>query len=181
MSLVILDRDGVVNHETGEHVKSPEEWIPIEGSLAAIARLNHAGFRVVIATNQSGIARKLYDIETLNRIHDKMVKQLSEVGGAVEAIFFCPHLDRHQCDCRKPKPGMLIDIGNRLGVALGSVPFIGDSPRDIAAARAAGARPMLVLTGNGELTRESLGEDPVEVYDDLSAAVDQIISERSPR
>jgi D-glycero-D-manno-heptose 1,7-bisphosphate phosphatase len=179
VTLVILDRDGVINHDSINYIKSPDEWLPIEGALQAIARLNHAGFRVVIATNQSGLSRKLYDIEMLNRIHEKMQRQLSEVGGTVEAVFFCPHSEKDHCECRKPKPGMLLEIGERLRVSMEGVPVIGDSPRDLEAARAAGARPILVRTGNGAETEAQLADEKVEVFDNLPAAVNALIAERA--
>lgn len=176
--LLILDRDGVINQDSENYIRTVGEWSPIRGSLEAIARLNHVGFRVVIATNQSGIAKKLFDIETLNRIHQKMQRQLAELGGSVEAIFFCPHQAKDDCDCRKPRPGMLVDIGKRLRTTMIGVPMIGDTSRDIAAARAVGARPILVRTGNGEQTLEAeqdLGE--LEVFEDLAAAADALIAE----
>ncbi len=152
MKLVILDRDGVINHDSDQYIKSPEEWSPIPGSLAAIARLNQAGYRVVVATNQSGIGRGLFETDTLVAIHDKMIKALAQVGGRIDAIFFCPHTNADVCDCRKPKPGMLKDIGARFNVDLADVPVIGDSLRDLQAAVDVGAQPMLVMTGKGVLT-----------------------------
>ena len=177
MGLVILDRDGVINHNSVDHVRSPEQWSPITGSLEAIARLNRAGFRVAIATNQSGLSHKYFDIETLCRIHEKMQRMLSDLGGSVEVIFFCPHAAKDRCKCRKPKPGMLIDIASHARVSLKGVAFIGDSKRDIDAARAAGARPILVRTGSGVETEQKI--ESVEVFDDLSAATDQLINELS--
>ncbi len=176
MELVILDRDGVINEDSPRHIRSPEEWIPIPGSLDAIARLNRAGFRVVVATNQSGLARKLFDIETLNRIHEAMQRQLAEVGAHVDAIFICPCHPKDNCDCFKPNPGMLLDISERLRTPLDNVPFIGDKLIDIQAARAAGARPFLVKTGNGKKTLESKQKlDDVEVFNDLAQAADALI------
>src|SRR5437660_10282934 len=148
--LIILDRDGVINYDSEQYIKSPEEWRPIPGSLEAIARLNHAGYRVVVATNQSGVGRGLLDITMLNAIHERMHKALAQVGGRVDAIFFCPHSADSQCECRKPRPGMLLDIGRRFGVDMTGVPCIGDSPRDLACAEAVGAQPMLLLPGKGE-------------------------------
>jgi D-glycero-D-manno-heptose 1,7-bisphosphate phosphatase len=177
LDLVILDRDGVINHDSPSCIKSPEEWLPINGALEAIARLNHAGFRIVIATNQSGLGRTLFDIETLNRIHAKMQRRLTEVGGAVEAIFFCPHLPEDDCQCRKPRPGMLLEIAERLRISLRAVPVIGDSHNDIEAALAVGAHPILVETGNGRRTLESAGPlDGVSVFADLAEAADALIS-----
>src|SRR5512147_2606009 len=130
MKLVILDRDGVINFDSDQFIKSPEEWKPIPGSLEAIARLNQAGFRVVLATNQSGIGRGLFDMATLNAIHDKMHKALAQVGGRIDALFFCPHTADSKCDCRKPKPGMFEEISKRFNINLAGVPAIGDSLRD---------------------------------------------------
>lgn len=176
MELVILDRDGVINQDSTRHIRSPEEWIPIPGSLDAIARLNRASYRVVVATNQSGLARRLFDIETLNRIHETMQRQLAEVGGHVDAVFICPCHPKDNCDCFKPNPGMLLDISKRLRTPLDTVPFIGDKLIDIQAARAAGARPFLVKTGNGRKTLKSKQNlDDVEVFDDLAAAADALI------
>src|SRR5690606_15356620 len=130
MRLVILDRDGVINEDSDAYIKSPDEWIPIPGSLEAIARLNRAEYRVVVASNQSGLARGLFDADTLSRIHEKMHRALADVGGAVDAVFFCPHGPDDECDCRKPRPGLLQDIARRLNVSLRGVPAVGDSLRD---------------------------------------------------
>jgi D-glycero-D-manno-heptose 1,7-bisphosphate phosphatase len=181
VSLVILDRDGVINHDSTEHIKSPEEWEPIAGSLEAIARLNRAGRRVVVATNQSGLGRGLFDIEALNRIHGKMLQQLAEVGGSVEAIFFCPHRPNDKCRCRKPRPGLLLEIAERLHTGLEGVPVVGDSHRDIEAARAVGARPVLVRTGDGQRALRKLADpEEVEVYEDLAAFVDAELASMVP-
>ena len=150
--LFILDRDGVINYDSAEFIKKPEEWKPIPGSLEAIARLNQAGFRVVVATNQSGVGRGLLDIVTLNAIHDKMVGALAKIGGRVDAIFFCPHPQDAGCSCRKPKPGLLEDIGRRFNADIAGVPVVGDALRDLQAAAAVGAKPVLVLTGKGKRT-----------------------------
>lgn len=175
MKLVILDRDGVINHDSDQYIKSPEEWEPIPGSLAAIARLNQAGYRVVVATNQSGIGRGLFETDTLVAIHDKMVKSLAQVGGRIDAIFFCPHTNADVCDCRKPKSGMFKDIGARFNVDLADVPAIGDSLRDLQAAVDVGAQPMLVLTGKGGLTAidPALPAD-TKVFADLAEAAAHI-------
>lgn len=178
MKLIILDRDGVINHDADDYIKSPEEWVPVPGSLEAIARLNQAGYRVVVATNQSGLGRGLFSIETLHRIHEKMRLQLAAVGGGIEAIFYCPHLPEDGCECRKPRPGLLRDIGNRLQAPLEGVPAIGDSKRDLDAALAVGARPILVRTGKGEATLQAhpeLAEAPV--YEDLREAVEALLNE----
>lgn len=153
MNLVILDRDGVINHDSDQFIKNPEEWIPIPGSLEAIARLNQAGYRVVVATNQSGIGRGLFDMAMLNAIHDKMHKACALFGARIDAVFFCPHTSEHQCNCRKPRSGMLEEIAARYGVSLNGVPVVGDSLRDLQAGAALGAQPYLVLTGKGEKTQ----------------------------
>lgn len=181
MRLVILDRDGVINHDSSEYIKTPDEWLPIPGSLEAIARLNHADYRIIIATNQSGLARGLYDMDALARIHQKMNYLLNEVGGFIDAVFFCPHGPDANCRCRKPAPGLFDDIAARLKIDLQNVPAIGDSLRDIQAAQAVGARPILVRTGNGEEAMLS-GKLPknVPIYADLSAAVDALLQEPTP-
>ena len=178
MRLVIMDRDGVINQESAAYIKSPEEWIPIPGSLEAIARLNKAGFVVVIASNQSGVGRGLFSLKTLEAIHARMESALNAVGGHLDGIFFCPHRPEDDCDCRKPKPGLLKQIAERYHTALDGVPFIGDSPRDIAVARAVGARPMLVRTGDGERTLRQMPETVgVEIYADLAEAATKLINE----
>lgn len=155
MKLVILDRDGVINQDSDQYIKSPSEWKPVKGSLEAIARLTQDGYRVVVATNQSGVARGLFDMTTLNSIHDTMHKAVNAAGGRIEAIFFCPHAADADCGCRKPRPGLLLEISKRLNVPLANVPFVGDSLKDLQAAVAAGAQPVLVLTGKGRKTREA--------------------------
>ncbi len=157
MKLVILDRDGTINHDSEQYIKSPAEWKPIKGSLEAIARLTQAGWRVVVATNQSGIGRGLFDMAALNAIHDTMHRAVHQAGGRIDAIFFCPHAGDSNCDCRKPKPGMLLEIARRMNVELDGVPMVGDSLRDLQAAAAAGAKPVLVLTGKGKKTRDAGG------------------------
>lgn len=177
MKLVILDRDGVINFDSAQFIKSPAEWNPIPGSLEAIARLNQAGYRVVVATNQSGIGRGLFDTDTLVAMHDKMHKLLASVGGHVDAIFFCPHAADSKCDCRKPKPGMLERIANRFNTDLTGVPAVGDSLRDLQAAASVGAQPCLVRTGKGHKT-ESDGNlpDGTRIYADLAEVVDNLLS-----
>jgi D-glycero-D-manno-heptose 1,7-bisphosphate phosphatase len=171
MKLVILDRDGVINLDSEHYIKSPEEWKPIAGSLEAIARFTQTGFRVVVATNQSGVGRGLFDMATLNAMHDKMHKAVNQLGGRIDAVFFCPHAQDAGCACRKPQPGMLLEIAERFNVALAGVPAIGDSLRDLQAASAAGARPILVLTGKGEQTLKSGGlPEGTEIHRDLAAA-----------
>lgn len=177
MKLIILDRDGVINVDSDQFIKSPEEWKPIPGSLEAIARLNQWGWRVVVASNQSGVGRGLFGMDTLNAINDKMVKSLAQVGGRLDAIFFCPHPADSTCDCRKPKPGMLLQIAERFNVPLEGVPVVGDSLRDLQAAVAVGGKPYLVLTGKGEKTRENPELPPgTEVYPDLAAVAAELTS-----
>lgn len=178
MKLIILDRDGVINYDSDAFIKSPDEWIPIPGSLEAIARLNQAGYRVVVATNQSGIARGLLDILTLNAIHQKMHKTAQQVGAHIDAVFFCPHAADDNCDCRKPKPGMLQQIGKRFNLSLKGVPAIGDSLRDLQAGFVLGCVPYLVLTGKGQKTRDKGGLPPgTAVHADLASAVNHILKE----
>jgi len=170
MKLVILDRDGTINEDSDEHIKSPAEWRPIKGSLEAIARLTQADYRIVVATNQSGIARGLFDTRTLFAIHDTLLRALAPLGGRIDAFFFCPHATDAGCPCRKPQPGMLLEIGRRFNVALDGVYMVGDARRDLDAATAAGARPVLVLTGKGTKTRDE-GTLPAgtKVFPDLAA------------
>lgn len=153
MKLVILDRDGVINHDSDQYIKSPEEWKPIPGSLEAIAKLCQGGYRVVVATNQSGVGRGLFEMDTLNAIHEKMHKAVVQAGGRLDAIFFCPHTNEDKCACRKPKPGMLQEIATRYNADLTDVPVVGDALRDLQSAVAVGAQPILVLTGKGKKTQ----------------------------
>lgn len=170
MKLIILDRDGVINVNSDQFIKSPEEWKPIPGSLEAIARLNQWGWRVVVASNQSGVGRGLFGMDTLNAINDKMVRSLTQVGGRLDAIFFCPHAADSTCDCRKPKPGLLHQVAERFNVDLAGVPCVGDSLRDLQAGASAGCAPYLVLTGKGVLTRDDPGLPPgTQVFPDLDA------------
>ena len=170
MKLVILDRDGVINYDSEEFIKNPDEWRPIPGSLAAIARLTQSGWRVVVATNQSGVGRGLLDMASLNAIHAKMHRAVNQAGGRIEAVFYCPDTDESHSPCRKPNPGMFYAIAERLNVALEQAPCVGDSLRDLQAAAAVGAQPILVLTGKGRKTRAA-GKLPegTEVYPDLAA------------
>jgi D-glycero-D-manno-heptose 1,7-bisphosphate phosphatase len=178
MQLVILDRDGVINEDSPAYIKSPEEWIPIPGSLEAIARLHRAGWYVVVATNQSGIARRLFDPDMLVRIHEKMRRSVAEAGGRIDAIFFCPHGPHDNCACRKPKPGLFLDIARRLRISLEGIPAVGDSLADLHAARAAGAHPILVKTGKGaEALAACEHPSAVSIYDNLASTVDQLLSE----
>jgi D-glycero-D-manno-heptose 1,7-bisphosphate phosphatase len=177
--LIILDRDGVINYDSDEFIKSPDEWNPIPGSLEAIARLNQAGYRVVVCTNQSGVARGYFNIVTLNDIHQKMHRAAKLAGAEIDAVFFCPHAADDNCDCRKPKPGMLRDIAERFELSLKGAPTVGDSLRDLQAGYACGCVPYLVLTGKGEKTREKGGLPPgTMVFPNLATVVDHLLAER---
>jgi D-glycero-D-manno-heptose 1,7-bisphosphate phosphatase len=181
MKLVILDRDGVINHDSDDYIKSPEEWLPIPGSLEAIARLHREGYRIVVASNQSGVARGLFTIDTLGRIHNKMLEAVRARGGDIDAIFFCPHGPDDGCRCRKPLPGLFEEIAQRLKIGLHGVYAVGDAERDLVAARAVSARPVLVRTGKGERTLKKaadLGTTPV--FADLAAFTDALLAGELP-
>ena len=185
MKYIILDRDGVINEDSDDYIKSPDEFILIEGSPQAIARLNRAGYTVLVATNQSGIARGYFTENTLHKMHEKLQHALDQVGGKVERIVFCPHGPGDQCDCRKPKPGMLQALIDSYALEVANLPVVGDSLRDLQAALAVGARPILVKTGKGLRTLETIkqfvAEDPnsvwrdLPVFEDLAAAVDGLL------
>ncbi len=179
--LVILDRDGVINHDSDEFVKTPDEWLPIDGSIDAIAKLSRAGFTIAVATNQSGIGRKIIDKPALEAMHDKLRSLVKDAGGDVDRIAYCPHLPEDACECRKPAPGLLRQLARHYGVPLDGVPFVGDSERDLEAARAVNARPILVLTGAGEQTAAALQQrgDSIETFADLDAAATALITENS--
>jgi D-glycero-D-manno-heptose 1,7-bisphosphate phosphatase len=181
MKLIILDRDGVINEDSDAYIKSVDEYIPIPGSLEAIARLNRAGYTVVVATNQSGIARGLFDENTLQQMHEKLKRLLAEVGGTIANIYYCPHGPDEACDCRKPMPGMLQQILKDYPVDPTSVPAIGDSLRDLQAAQQVGAQPILVKTGKGQKTVQQLSDQPelqqVPAYQNLAAAVDALLKQ----
>lgn len=178
MKLVILDRDGVINQDSANFIKNPNEWIALPGSLEAIALLNQSGFRVVIATNQSGIARGLFDMATLNAIHDKMHRALAQLGGRIDAMFYCPHAADDNCTCRKPKTGMMEDIARRFSVNLSEVYAVGDSLRDLQAFHDAGCKPILVRTGKGEETLATGGlPKKTLIFADLAEATQHIIGE----
>ena len=152
--LIIIGRDGILNRFRPDHVKEPDEWEPIPGALEAVARLNHAGWHIVLATNQSGIGRGLIDMASVNAVHLHMMKLLAAKGGRLDAVFFCPHAPEEACDCRKPLPGMLLDIARRYAVDLKNVPMVGDTPRDLEAARAGGCQPHLVRSGRAALVED---------------------------
>ncbi len=176
MSLIILDRDGVINHDSDEYIKSPEEWTPIPGSLEAIARLHQAGYKVVVITNQSGIARGLFNMDTLHRIHLKMLEAVRRKGGEIDAIFFCPHAPTDGCRCRKPLPGLFEDVADRLKTNLTGVYVVGDSISDVLAARAVTASAVLVRTGKtaADVTQPEL--QGVPAFADLAAFTDSLLS-----
>ena len=176
MKLIILDRDGVLNFDSDQFIKSPAEWLPITGSLEAIARLNQAGYRVAVATNQSGVGRGLFDMTTLNAIHDKMHKAAALVGARIDAVFFCPHTSDSHCHCRKPKSGMFEEIAARYNMSLTGVAAVGDSLRDLQAGAALGTKPYLVLTGKGTKT-QAAGNLPegTQVFANLSAVVAELL------
>ncbi|NEV63435.1 D-glycero-beta-D-manno-heptose 1,7-bisphosphate 7-phosphatase [Thiorhodococcus minor] len=179
--LVILDRDGVINHDSDTYVKSVGEWTPIPGSIDAITRLSRSGYRVAVATNQSGLARSLFTHAELNAIHRQLHALLATQGGKIELIAFCPHGPDAGCRCRKPGPGLLEEIAGRFGCCLESVPFIGDSISDVRAARAAGASPWLVRTGKGERTLAgSRGRElaDVPIFADLGAAAHALLTDQ---
>lgn len=188
MNLIILDRDGTINEDRDDFVKSADEWVPLPGALEAIARLNHAGWHTVIATNQSGLGRGLFDMAALTAMHTKMNTALARVGGRIGAVFFCPHAPEDQCSCRKPLPGLFEQIGERYGVELDSVPAVGDSVRDVEAAVAAGCPPHLLRTGKGALmSDEQIAQlkqqtPELQVHADLAAFAESLIQrERTAR
>ena len=177
MKLAILDRDGVINFDSDHYIKSPAEWRPIPGSIEGIARLHQAGFRIAVATNQSGIGRGLFDMATLNAINDKMMELVFRQGGRIDALFFCPHTATEACGCRKPRTGMYEEIAARFHTELKGVPAVGDSLKDLQAAEAVGAQPILVLTGKGAKTREEGGlPKKTLVFEDLAEASRYLVS-----
>lgn len=174
--LFVLDRDGVINHESDQFIKTPDEWIPIAGSVEAIAALHKAGHIVVIATNQSGVSRTLFSLETLEKIHQKMITAVEAQNGKIDRIYFCPHVPEDHCLCRKPLPGMLQQIQRDYGVQYADMIAIGDSLRDLQAAKAVGCRLVLVKTGNGKKTLQQLdGLLQPKVFEDLGAAVKELL------
>ncbi len=179
LKLVILDRDGTINRGSDEFVKSPDEWHPLPGALEAISRLNHAGYHVVLVTNQSGLGRGLFDMATLNAVHIHMTKMLAAVGGRIDAIFYCPHAPDEGCGCRKPWPGLFAQIAERYGISLDGVPCIGDSLRDMQAAEASGCAPHLVCTGrHPDLLGQAVPADfpaGTRIHADLAACVDHLL------
>lgn len=184
MKIIVLDRDGVINHDSDDYIKSAEEFIPIDGSISAIGRLCAAGFKVVVATNQSGLARKYFDKDQLSEIHHLMCSMVEEAGGVIEGIFYCPHHPDEGCTCRKPGTGLLQQIENEFTCKLHGSYFVGDSLKDIEAARAFDCKPILVRTGKGLITERHLSESnglPVPIHDDLSTAVSYILGPQNAR
>lgn len=177
MKLVILDRDGVINQDSPDYIKSADEWLPMPGSLEAIAKLTHAGFQVAVATNQAGLAKGKFDQGALEAMHEKMLGLVEGAGGQIDLIVYCPHHPDENCTCRKPQPGLLREIERELGVPLAGVPFVGDKLSDINAARNAGCKPVLVLTGKGEQTLADYPElnGQVDVYKDLAEFVESMM------
>ena len=173
---VLLDRDGVINHDSADFIKSADEWLPIEGSLEAIALLNQHGYQVVVITNQSGVGRGHYSDATLTEMHHKMIRMVEALGGKISHIYYCPHLPDADCNCRKPKPGMLEQFSKDAGVDLTDIYFVGDSLRDIEAAIAAGAKPLLVKTGNGTKTLAANPDLNIPIFENLYDAAEYILS-----
>lgn len=181
MKLVVLDRDGVINADRDDYIRSVSDWHPLPGSLEAIARLCAAGFRVVVVSNQSAVARGYLDAATLEAIHQEMHRQTEAAGGRLAGIFVCPHGPDEGCPCRKPRPGLLHEVERRLGVSLAGVPMIGDKATDLEAARTAGCRPILVRTGKGAATEvAATGLAEATIFDDLAAAATHLIAEAEP-
>lgn len=177
MKLIVLDRDGVINRDLNGPIVSPLAWEPIDGSLEAIARLNHAGYQVAVATNQSGIALGSLTVDDLHVIHQKMHELVVQAGGRIDTVLFCPHSESDECECRKPAPGMLYTLSERLNIDLSKVAFVGDSLKDIQAAMAAAAQPILVKTGKGTKTLESnKGLEHIPAYENLAAYVDELLA-----
>ena len=158
MKLLILDRDGVINQESPDFIKSPEEWIPIKGSLEAIGRLSQAGYDIVVITNQSGVGRELLSADKLGEIHVRMIDHVQQHGGKIQSVLFCPHHPDEDCECRKPKTGLYDELAERLNISYSGVYSVGDSIRDLVAANAAGAIPVLVKTGNGKKSLKALAK-----------------------
>jgi len=176
VKLIVLDRDGVINEASDEIIKEAQDFVPIEGSIEAIVRLSQNGYRVIVITNQSGIAHGLLTIDEVSRVHIHMQQLVASQGGRIDAVLFCPHAPDDDCSCRKPKPGMLHDLMERLNVELDGVPFVGDSLRDLQTAMVVGASPVLVKTGHGTTTlEENKRLDGIEIYDDLASFVEQML------
>lgn len=184
MKLIVLDRDGVINQDSPDFVKSPDEWVPIKGSLEAIARLSQAGYEVVVLTNQSGVGRGLFTADMLGKIHVRMIDYIHQHGGKIQCILFCPHHPKDECICRKPDTGLYDELSKRLAISLNGVFSVGDSVRDLLAAKKAGAKPVLVKTGNGKKTfkkitkNKELELNDIDVFDSLSSFTDALLSNK---
>lgn len=178
--LVILDRDGVINHDSDNYIKSVDEWLPIDGSIEAIARLSQSGYRIAIASNQSGLARGLFQPADLAAIHQRLISLVASAGGKVTGIFYCPHHPDDDCRCRKPKTGLIDDIERVFGIsAVGSF-FIGDSIKDLQAGSAKRCQPVLVKTGKGQNTLRQLQDQPIDnvrIFDNLAEAATFIVKQ----
>ncbi len=180
MKLIILDRDGVINYDSPDYIKSAEEWLPINSSIHAIARLHQAGYTVAVATNQSGVGRGYFSHEILTAIHQKMLNTVKAAGGHIDKITLCPHTPDARCTCRKPQPGLLQEISKHYECSLDHIAFVGDSLKDIQAAQRAGCQPILVKTGNGLKTLQQLEpNDEIQVYEDLADYVEKMLSSRA--
>ena len=175
MKVLVLDRDGVINEDSPDYIRSVEEWQPIPGSIEAIARASKAGYTIAVASNQSGLARGLFDLDALTEIHDRMIEAVEDAGGRIDIITWCPHHPDEDCECRKPRIGLLMRIEQELGVSLAGQWFVGDSTRDLEAARAAGMIPVLVRTGNGSKIENDIDRREVRVFDDLGGAVEELL------
>jgi D-glycero-D-manno-heptose 1,7-bisphosphate phosphatase len=181
VKLVIFGRDGILNLYRDDHVKAPQEWRPIPGALEAVARLNDAGWHAVVATNQAGIGRGMIDMASVNAVHAHMIQLAQKAGGRIDAVFFCPHTPDDGCDCRKPLPGMMLEVGRRYGVELRDVPLVADTLRDLQAAQAAGCQPHLVLSGRSAHLDEAQLQDilrqvpTTRVHRDLGAFADHVL------
>jgi D-glycero-D-manno-heptose 1,7-bisphosphate phosphatase len=184
MKLVIVDRDGTINQDSSDYIKSADEWLPLPGALEAIARLNHSGWHVVVVSNQSGLGRGLFEVSDLNDIHTKMHKMLAALGGRIDAVFYCPHAPDEACHCRKPDTGLFEQIADRYGFDLKGVPAVGDSARDVIAGAAVGCEPHLVLTGNGAVYKgRALPEafpPETRVHADLAAFAEFLLEREAP-
>jgi len=180
--LLILDRDGVINQESPDFIKSPDEWIPLKGSLEAIGQLSQAGYDIVIITNQSGIGRGLLSADMLAKIHARLIDHVQQHGGRIQSILFCPHTPEADCECRKPNDGMYSELAFRLGISFNNVYSVGDSVRDLLAAQSAGAKPVLVKTGNGKKSLKEIESNPeldlqsAPVFDNLAHFADAILN-----
>ncbi len=185
IKLVILGRDGILNEYREDHVKAAEEWLPVPGAMEAVSRLNHAGWHTVVATNQAGIGSGMIDMSSINAVHAEMHRRLMAEGARVDAVFFCPHTANDQCDCRKPQPGMMREIGRRYGVDLAHVPMVCDTLRDLRAAHAAGCEPHLVRTGrsaalDAEQTAQMLAQvSGARAHADLAAFAEHLLTRDS--